>query len=293
MEPLLGALELGGSKVLCAVGSGHDQVLHEVRLETRDAEGTLAEVEAFFAAYRGRLSALGVASFGPLELDPEREHWGGLLRTPKRGWSEAPLEGRLAARLGVPVDIDTDVNAAALAEQRWGAARGADPCVYITVGTGIGVGVVIEGRALHGLMHPELGHARAADACTFPGVCPFHGRCIEGVASAPALRARTGKAPEALDDDDPVWAIEARYLGQLVSLCVLAYAPRRIVLWGGVLARAGLLAGVRAAAREALADYLPRAELSAQGMEEFVVAPALNQRAGLAGAFLLAARRAR
>ncbi|MFT3922461.1 MAG: ROK family protein [Myxococcales bacterium] len=288
--PFLGAVELGGSKVLCAVGRAHDEIVAEHRIETRDPSSTLAEVEDFFESYRGRLRAIGIASFGPLELDRAQASWGSLLRTPKAGWSGTPLTSRLAGRFGVPVDIDTDVNAAALAEQRWGAGQGVDPCVYITVGTGVGVGVVIEGRSLQGLMHPELGHVRAADLCSFPGVCPFHGRCIEGVATAPALRARTGIAPEALRDDDPVWMLEAAYLGQLVTLCVLAYSPRRIVLGGGVLERVGLLSRVRAEVLRNLGDYVPRAELSVVGMESFVVAPALGPRAGLAGAFLLAGR---
>lgn len=284
----LGAIELGGSKVLCAVGPSHDAVRAELRIDTRDPETTLAEVEQFFAAHGRDLRSMGVASFGPLELDRTRVNWGALLRTPKPAWSGAPLASRLSARFNVPVEVDTDVNAAALAEQRWGAAQGADPCVYITVGTGIGVGVVVGGRALHGLLHPELGHARAADRCSFEGVCPFHKRCIEGVASAPALRARTGLAPEDVADGDPVWQLEAAYLAQLVSLCVLAYAPRRVVLGGGVLERAGLLSAVRREVVKELGDYLPRAELSPAGIEEYLVAPGLAQRAGLAGAFLLA-----
>jgi fructokinase len=242
---LLGAIEVGGSKVLCAVGTSHEELVDELRIETRDAESTLADVERFFARHERNLASLGIASFGPLELDRAHPRWGSLLATPKPGWSGAPLAARLKQRFGVPVAIDTDVNAAALAEQRYGAARGMDPCLYITVGTGIGVGVVIDGRPLHGLLHPELGHAPALAACGFEGVCPFHGRCIEGVASAPALRKRSGKDPSALADDDPVWALEAVYLAQLVMLAVLAYSPRRIVLGGGVLARAGLLSAVR------------------------------------------------
>jgi fructokinase len=186
---MLGAVELGGSKVLCAVGEAHDALAAQVRIPTTTAEETLQAVERFFAPYRDQLRALGIASFGPLELDRGRANWGCLLETPKAGWTGACVAPRLAVRLDVPVNLDTDVNAAALAEQRWGSARGADPCVYITVGTGVGVGVVIGGAPIHGLMHPELGHVRAPDACDFPGLCPFHGRCIEGVASAPALAA--------------------------------------------------------------------------------------------------------
>jgi fructokinase len=288
---LLGAIEIGGSKVLCALGSSHREVLAELRIDTRDPESTLRDVEAFFAPHAHAMRGLGIASFGPLELDRHRAGWGAMLSTPKPGWSGAQVAGRLARSLGVPVELDTDVNAACLAEQTWGAAEGAESSVYITVGTGLGVGVVIHGKPLHGLMHPELGHAPAAGWCNFIGACPFHGRCLEGVASGHALRLRTGRQPAELDDEDPVWDVEAAYLGQLVVLTVLAYSPHRVVLGGGVLERAGLLERVRAAVPKQLAGYVPRAELSLDGMQDFLVAPSLGQRAGLAGAFLLAAGR--
>jgi fructokinase len=285
-----GAVELGGSKVLCAVGSSHRDLQAQARFDTGDPEATLSAVEGFFAPHATRLSSLGVASFGPLELDAASDAWGSLLATPKPHWSGTPIAARFARRLRVPVVIDTDVNAAALAEQAWGSAQGADPCVYLTVGTGIGVGVVINGAPLHGLMHPELGHLRAPDACDFVGVCPFHGRCVEGVASAPALRARLGTAPESVADDHPVWALEAQYLGHLVATCVLAYSPRRVVLGGGVMARSGLLERVRREVVAQLASYVPRPELSEAGIAAFLVAPGLGQTAGLSGAFLLAER---
>ncbi|MDB4985069.1 MAG: fructokinase [Myxococcaceae bacterium] len=285
-RPLIGALELGGSKALCAVGSA-SHVVAEARIPTTSPAETLAQVVAFFEAHRPRLTALGVASFGPLELSPAAAQFGALLRTPKPGWSDVPLTGLLARALQVPVRIDTDVNAAALAEEQRGAGQGADPCVYITVGTGIGVGVRIAGRPLHGLLHPELGHLVAPSLCDFEGACPFHGRCLEGVASAHALRARTGKSPAELSDDDPLWELEARYLGHLLSACVLAYAPRRIVLGGGVLARAGLLAQVRTQLVRELAGYLPRHELTQAGVQDYVRAPHFGERAGLVGAFLL------
>lgn len=287
-EPLVAALELGGSKALCAVGLSGEHILAERRVETRDSETTLAEVEAFFAPYRPRLRALGIASFGPLELRREAPTWGCMLETPKPGWSNADIAPRLGRALDVPVAIDTDVNGAAMAEHALGALRGARQVVYITVGTGIGVGVLIDGKPLHGLMHPELGHVRAADLCDFVGVCPFHNRCLEGVASAPALRARLGFDPERARDDDPVWDLEARYLGQLVALVVLAYSPDRIALGGGVLSRTGLLSRVRASVLRELSGYIPRPELSPSGIEAYLVSPGLGTRAGLIGAFQLA-----
>jgi fructokinase len=284
---LLAALELGGSKALCAVGDA-DAIVAEARIETTTPERTLAEVVAFFSAHRAELAALGVASFGPLELSPRSPRYGALLRTPKPGWSDVPLAALLGRALGLPLRIDTDVNAAALAEQQSGAGERKDPCVYITVGTGIGVGVQLHGAPLHGLLHPELGHLAAPSWCDFEGSCSFHGRCLEGVASASALRARTGREPAELADDDPVWELEARYLAHLLAACVLAYAPFCIVLGGGVLERAGLRERAGRHLVRALAGYVPRSELGAAGVHDFVRAPSHGQRAGLVGAFYLA-----
>jgi fructokinase len=283
---LVGALELGGSKALCALGTSQ-HTLAEARVPTTTPDQTLAAIEAFFAPYRGQLGALGIASFGPLELSPGAPGFGAILATPKPGWAKTPLRARLASTLGVPVGIDTDVNAAALAEQRLGSARGDESCVYITVGTGVGVGVLLGGAPLHGLLHPELGHLAAPAWCDFAGVCPFHGRCIEGVASAHAISVRTGKPPASLADDDPLWALEARYLAALLAACVLAYAPRRIVLGGGVCERAGLVERVRAELVAQLAGYVPRAQLTAEGVGDYVRRPLHGTRAGLVGAFLL------
>ncbi|HEX6242838.1 MAG TPA: ROK family protein [Polyangiales bacterium] len=288
MRDLYGALEGGGSKFLCALGTGPDDVRDTLRIETTDPDSTLARIVAYFAPHRTRLRALGVSCFGPLELDPRRgEQLGSFLRTPKPGWSGFPLRARLAAELGLPVAIDTDVNGAALAEQRWGALRAADPAVYITVGTGVGVGVVIGGQPLHGLMHPELGHLRVAGA-QHAGSCSFHGACVEGLASAPAIRARTGSAPDQLADDHAVWAEVANALGQLLCAIVLAYSPERIVLAGGVLERPGLRAAASAALVAQLGGYVPRRQLEPAHIAQYVVGPALGARSGLLGGLWLA-----
>jgi fructokinase len=285
---LRGGIELGGTKALCAVGADHEHILAEARIENRAPEQVLNDLVSFFAPYRETLTAVGVASFGPLELSETARDTGCFLRTPKPGWSGFPLRAALREALQVPVAIETDVGAAAIAEQRWGSARGADPCVYITVGTGIGVGVVIDGKPLHGLMHPELGHLPIQADASFAGVCPFHGNaCLEGVASAPALHARLGVAPESIADEHPVWKLEARYLAQLVSTCVLAYAPRRIVMGGGVLARRGLMARIHSEAAQILCGYIPRAELAPANIASYIVAPHFGERAGLMGAFAL------
>ncbi|MET0285982.1 MAG: ROK family protein [Polyangiales bacterium] len=282
---LIGAIELGGTKALCAVGSSARAVI-ETRIPTTTPAQTLSAIETFFAPYRHELVSLGIASFGPLELNAGPT-FGSLLRTPKAGWEGTPLASRLSQYLSVPVRIDTDVNAAALAEQRLGAGRGADTCVYITVGTGLGVGVSIQGKPLHGLLHPELGHLPAPAWDEFEGVCPFHGRCLEGVASGPAIQARSGQPPDRLGTADPIWDLEARYLAHLLVVCVLAYAPQRIVLGGGVFERAGLLERVRPHLLKELAGYIPRSELSEQGVTDYVRRPHFGQRAGLIGAFLL------
>ena len=282
-----GAIELGGTKVRCGFFVG-ETLFAETRIDTGSFDATMAAIEAFFAPSLPLMNALGVASFGPLELSRDSQAYGCLLSTPKPGWSDAPLVPRLSKRFAVPVRIDTDVNAAALAEQKQGAARGRDPVVYITVGTGVGVGVVIQGAPLHGLMHPEFGHLPAPAECAFAGACPFHGRCIEGVASGRALELRTGQRPETLSDDHPIWDLEARYLGHLVASVVLAYAPQRIVIGGGIMQRASLLDRVREQALRWLGGYVPRAELSTSGIRSYVVAPSLGDRAGLLGALLLA-----
>ncbi len=292
MRDLLGAVEGGGTKFLCAAGTGPFAVVAESRVLTRGPDATMSAVIDFFRPYRGRLRAVGVCSFGPLELDAAAgDGYGSVLTSPKPGWSHVPLYATLVQALQVPVSIDTDVNGAALAEQRWGHGQGEDPLVYVTIGTGIGVGVVIAGRALHGLLHPELGHLHLPRAAgdVFEGVCPFHGDCLEGLASATALRVRTGSEPHALHDDHPVWELEAHYLAGLVHTLVLAYSPRRIVLGGGVMRRAVLWPKLRVALSGLLATYIPRVELTT-GLPQYCVPSAWPDRAGLYGGFVLAER---
>jgi len=290
MRDLFGAVEGGGTKFRCAVGPDPAQLESECLVPTTDPTSTLRQVVDFFLPYRARLRAIGVCSFGPLELEPSAgDVHGCTLETPKAGWSHVPLRTTLELALEVPVHIETDVNGAALAEQRWGRGQGADPLVYVTVGTGIGVGVVIAGRPLHGLLHPELGHLRVPRAAgdAFAGLCPYHGDCLEGLASAPAIQARTGAAPDALSDADAVWDVEAHYLGALMHALVLAYAPRRIVLGGGVAKRASLWPKLHAEILRSLAGYVPRPQLTREGIAEFVVPSALHDRAGLYGGFAL------
>jgi fructokinase len=291
-KPLYAAIEGGGTKFNCAVGHGPDDVLRQVRLATRGPDETLAEVAAFLSAARaelGPISGLGTACFGPLRLDPSAPDYGRLLAESKRGWDGADLVGPLAAAAGCPAALETDVNAAALAEAQLGAGRSADPVVYVTVGTGIGVGVVVGGNPVHGLLHPEGGHMRLrrhpADA-GFAGVCAYHGDCAEGVASGPAIAARSGIKAEVMAADHPDWEIVAATLGELCATLVFTLAPQRIVLGGGVMTSGRLLPRVRELTGEALAGFIAPLT-TAEGLAGLIVPPQLAV-PGLAGAFLLA-----
>jgi fructokinase len=281
MSALVGGVEAGGTKFVCAVGRDRE-IVAETRIATTSPAETLAAALAFFRR-QGSLAALGIASFGPIDLDERSPTHGFITTTPKPGWAHTDVAGPLRRALGVPIAFDTDVNAAALAEQRWGAARGARSVVYVTVGTGIGGGAVVYGRPVHGLAHPEMGHARiphdrAADP--FAGACPHHGDCWEGLAAAPALAARWGAPPQSLPDDHPAWDLEAHYLALGLTNIVLTLSPERLVLGGGVLARTGLLPRVRINVQRLIGGYVPSGE---------IVAPMLGEHSGVLGALALAA----
>lgn len=286
-----GAVEAGGTKFICAIGDERGVLRNESRFPTADPDSTLERVYDFFKAACGDvvLSALGVACFGPIVLDRQSALYGYIGKTPKTGWSNTDVAARLARDFGCPVGFDTDVNAAALAEHRWGAGRDVGNLAYVTVGTGIGGGVLIESTPLHGLMHPEVGHIRlrrhARDA-DFPGVCPFHGDCLEGLASGPAILARTGSELQYLDATHVQWEIEADYLAQLCAQLVLTVSPQRIILGGGVIAPS-LFPLVRRRMLYWLGGYVDRSEITA-AVESYVVPPALGARCGVLGALCLA-----
>jgi fructokinase len=290
---MFGAIEAGGTKFVCAVGDETGRIVLEERFPTTGPAATLAAVNAFLRRGRelfGALEAVGLASFGPIELRRGSAHFGTIGATPKPGWSSTDMVGAVAREFGGPIGFDTDVNAAALAELRWGAARDVDSLVYLTVGTGIGGGIVIGGAPVHGLMHPEIGHVfprRHALDAGFAGVCPFHGDCLEGLASGPAIQARCGTSLAELAADHPQWEIEADYLGQVCALLVMTVSPRRLVLGGGVMSQTRLLPPIRQAMTRWLGGYVDREELRA-GADAYVVAPGLGDRAGISGALALA-----
>jgi len=245
---------------------------------------------AFFRAQPTPVAAVGIASFGPIDLDELSPTFGFITTTPKPHWAHTDVAGPFRKALGVPVAFDTDVNGAALGEHRWGAARGVDPLVYVTVGTGIGGGGLVNGRLLHGLVHPEMGHLRLPHNRTtdpFPGACPYHGDCLDGLASGRALRERWGAPAEALPPEHPAWPLEAEYLALGLVAIVGVLSPRRIVLGGGVMQQPGLLPRVRRRVVELLAGYV-RAREVVDDVEHYIVPPALGSHAGVLGALALA-----
>ena len=295
-ERVYGAIEAGGSKFVCAAGCGATKFIEglHVSIPTSTPAVTLASVVAFFERVRhevGPLAGIGIAAFGPVDINRRSPGWGRLLATPKAGWSSASLIAPLE-RFDCAVAVDTDVNAAALAEWELGAGSDTDPLVYVTVGTGIGGGVVIEGRTLRGLLHPEMGHIRVQRDPrdqTFEGICPFHGDCLEGLASGPAILKRWNAPVDAWPADHPGLEIIGGYLGQLVASIALVISAERILLGGGAMNDGRLLPHVRAAARHYLNGYLP-IDARAGGFDRFITAPALGARAGIVGAMLLAGR---
>ena len=288
---LFGAVEAGGTKIVCAIGDESGALRTESRFPTADPDSTLAKVHDFFKAACGDLApaALGVACFGPVVLERQSANYGFIGKTPKAGWSNTDVAARLAREFSCPVGFDTDVNAAALAEHRWGAGRDTRNLVYVTVGTGIGGGVLIEGAPLHGLMHPEIGHIhprRHELDSSFAGVCPFHGDCLEGLASGPSILARTGSELQHLDAGHVQWEIEADYLAQLCAQLVLTVSPQRIIMGGGVMAER-LFPLVRRRTLHWLGGYIDRGEILTH-IERYIVPPALGARAGVLGALCLA-----
>ena len=288
LHDMFGAIEAGGTKFVCGVGTGPGD-LETVQFPTTTPGETIAEAVRYFRS-KGKLQGVGIASFGPVDLHRESPTWGYITSTPKPGWQDVDLAGEVGRALGVPVGFDTDVNGAVLGEARWGAARGLEDAVYLTVGTGIGGGVLSGGRLVHGLLHPEMGHIRLPHdliADPFPGCCPFHRDCLEGLASGTAVRDRWGLAAEGMTADHAAWALEARYLGLALATWVCTLAPQRFVLGGGIMQQAKLFPMVRTELCRLLNGYI-RASAILEGMDQYVVPPGLGGRAGVLGAIILA-----
>jgi fructokinase len=284
-----GAIEAGGTKFICGVGTGPGD-LATVQIPTAAPESTLSHVISFLRDSTAPVRAVGIGSFGPVDLDRRSPTYGHITSTPKPGWRDVDLAGTIAGALNVPVGFDTDVNAAASGEARWGAAVGLTDFLYLTVGTGIGGGAKVNGSLVHGLVHPEMGHVRVPhDRSTDPfhGLCPFHGDCLEGLASGPAMQARWGVAPERLPSDHEGWALEAHYLalGLVAWTCTLS--PQRIIIGGGVMQHPRLFETVRREFSTLLGGYIQAKELTDR-LDEYIVPPLLGSRAGVLGALALA-----
>ena len=277
----VGAVEAGGTKIVCAVGSGPDDLAEE-RFPTEDPETTIERICEFFEGFSD-LTSIGIGTFGPAGVNPnEPKTYGHILNTPKPGWKNTDLAGSLREKLSLPFHFDTDVNAAALGEGKWGAAQGLHSFVYITVGTGIGGGAVIDGQIAHGLLHPEIGHLRLPrdpERDAFEGCCPFHGDCLEGLASGPAIERRWRKPATELPPDHEAWKLQAHYLALALTNLTLTLSPQMIILGGGVMEQEQLFPMIREELAEQINGYLKPPE---------IVPPGLGNRAGILGAIALA-----
>jgi fructokinase len=289
-----GGIEGGGTKFNCIIGTDPDHMLATHTIPTTDPQSTLNAVVRFFRQALQdhkdvELVAVGVGSFGPIDLNPTSATYGYITTTPKSGWQDTDIVGSLKERLGVPVAFDTDVNAAALGEYRWGAAQGSDPSVYITVGTGIGGGIYVNGAPLHGLIHPEMGHLQLPrlGGDDFSGVCPYHADCLEGLTSGPAIAKRVGKPAQYLPSDHPVWEIEAHYLAMAITSIMYITSPYHIILGGGVMRQEHLFPRIRYYVQKILNGYLNHKAVM-DDIASFIVPPKLGSRAGLFGALELA-----
>jgi fructokinase len=296
---LFGGIEGGGTKFVCAVGTDKGEILSETRFQTTVPDETLARAVDFLkeqAQILGQLASIGVASFGPLDPRPVSSPqgasatFGRILLTPKPGWANADIVAPLRAAFSVPIAFDTDVNGAALGEWRWGAARGLDTFIYLTIGTGIGGGALVNGKLLHGLLHPEMGHIplphdKALDP--FESICPFHPDCFEGLASGPAMEKRWGQKAETLPSDHPAWELEAHYIALALRSFICTLSPQRIIIGGGVARQLQLLPLVRSKTIVSLNGYVQSPAILAD-IGSYIVPPALGGRAGVLGAIALA-----
>jgi fructokinase len=293
MNRLFGGIEAGGTKFICMVGSGPDTVVGETRIPTTQPQETIQKAVDFFAPYNrsGQLAAVGIASFGPVDLNPDSQTYGYITTTPKSGWAYVDLLGGIQRGLNIPATLDTDVNAAAFGEQYWTPEnRSLDPFLYMTIGTGIGVGVIINGAPLHGLVHAEAGHFALPhdwQKDPFPGVCPYHGDCLEGLASGLSMNKRWGQQPEALPDPHPAWDLEAEYIAFALVNMIYAYSPQRIVLGGGVSQHPGLHQAARCKVQQLINGYVHSA-MVLDRINEYILPPTLGTRSGVLGAIAMA-----
>lgn len=283
---LIGGIEAGGTKMVCAVGDENGVIRDRVSFPTRQPKETFEDMISYYRNWD--IQALGVGCFGPLDLNKASETYGYITRTPKAGWENCDVVGTFRNALNVPVGFDTDVNGAILGEVTWGAAKGAESAIYITVGTGVGVGVYVNGGLLHGLVHPEGGHIliERHPKDTYKGRCPFHGNCIEGLASGPAVEERWGRKGIELADRDEVWELEAYYVAQAITDYIMVYSPQKIILWGGIMHQEKLFGMIRKEVQRLLNGYVSHKAIL-ENIDDYIVPPALGEDPGIMGAIKL------
>ncbi|MDO5415787.1 MAG: ROK family protein [Lachnospiraceae bacterium] len=281
----LGALEAGGTKMVCAIGNENGEIFERISIPTLTPEETMPQMIEYFKKHQ--VEALGIGCFGPIDLNRQSETYGYITTTPKLAWANYDITGTFAKELGVPVGFDTDVNGSALGESVWGITRGLENSIYITIGTGVGVGVISGGKLLHGMLHPEAGHVmvKPHPKDTFAGGCPYHGSCLEGMASGPAIMKRWGKKAQEMSDVPEVWELEAYYIGQALMNYILVLSPQKIVLGGGVMHQKGLIEQVREEVKKQLNGYINTKEM--ENLEDYIVLPSLNDNQGIMGALKL------
>ncbi|MFD1359040.1 ROK family protein [Fictibacillus halophilus] len=286
---ILGAIEAGGTKFVCGIGNENGEIIEKISYPTTTPEETLQLVTDYFKDKQ--IEALGVGSFGPIDLNTESSTYGFITSTPKKHWKNVNLLGELKKHIDVPMAFDTDVNAAALGELEWGAAKGLDSCIYMTVGTGIGVGAVTEGKLIHGMLHPEMGHilVKRHENDTYKGNCPFHGDCLEGMASGPAIENRWGQKGVVLSANPQVWELEAYYLAQALVNYILVLSPKKLILGGGVMQQKQLFPIIIENVVNLLNGYIQHENLLVC-IDDYIVPPELGDNAGLCGALALAKR---
>lgn len=295
MNQLYGGIEAGGTKFVCAIGSGPDDMRAIDRFPTTTPAETLQRSVDFFRHHARQglnVDAIGIASFGPVDPNPDSPTFGYITATPKPGWSHTNFAGFIGDQLGLPVAFDTDVNVAALGEHTWGAAQNLDTFLYLTIGTGIGGGGLIRGELMHGLVHPEMGHIRIPHDLNrdpFPGRCPFHQDCLEGLACGPAIEDRWGKPGSELPIDHPAWDLQAEYLALAMVNFICTVSPQRIILGGGVMEMEGLHEKVRTHVKRLLNEYV-QSDALIHHLDQFIVPPGLENRSGVLGSFALARR---
>ncbi|EIJ81999.1 putative carbohydrate kinase [Bacillus methanolicus PB1] len=282
----LGGIEAGGTKFVCAVGNEDGSILKRIEIPTTVPEETIGKVIGFFKEFE--LNAIGIGSFGPIDVNPESPAYGYITTTPKKAWNNYPFVQAIKEKFNIPIGFHTDVNAAALAESALGAAKGLNSCLYITVGTGIGAGAIVQGKLLEGLSHPEMGHilVRRHPNDNYKGNCPYHQDCLEGLAAGPAIEGRWNKKAEELQDRQEVWDLESFYLAQAIMQYVLILSPKKIILGGGVMRQKQIFTYIHKYIQQLLNNYIGLPELSTS-IEDYIVPPGLKEDSGIVGALLL------